>query len=246
MENPNVGKNHGSPQAAENDTIGEEYRIEETQRQRPLVLFLRHTRRLQRGGNYLSLSLSLTLCTTNSIQQPLSSTTTKVCALSHIYTYMTFRHIYICVLPIGRNRSGSVLRSAGSLYLPSGGTCFPTNSPFTPAWNVIPIRSAFGMLAACRESAPSSACLTRSRSCGSSSARTLILLLAPGSSDTSAGYASSWSGRPHSSQGGWHFDCRRYLVRYTPLRTVSSRQQRRMESSSSQPSLLCLRAQLSR
>ena len=31
------------------------------------LLFLRHTRRLQRGGNYLS--LSLTLCTTNSIQE---------------------------------------------------------------------------------------------------------------------------------------------------------------------------------
>ena len=39
---------------------------------------------------------------------------------------MTFRHIYICVFPIGQNRSEPVLRSAGSLYLPSGGTCFPT------------------------------------------------------------------------------------------------------------------------
>ena len=29
---------------------------------------------------------------------------------------------------IGRNRSKPVLRSAGSLYLPSGGTCFPTDS----------------------------------------------------------------------------------------------------------------------
>ena len=36
----------------------------------------------------------------------------------------------------------------------------------------------------------------------------LVLLLAPGSSDTCAGCASSWSGMPRSSQDGWHFDCR--------------------------------------
>ena len=29
--------------------------------------------------------------------------------------------------PIGRDRSKPVLGSAGSLYLPSGGTCFPTD-----------------------------------------------------------------------------------------------------------------------
>ena len=38
---------------------------------------------------------------------------------------MTFRHIYICVLP---NQSVPVLGSTGSLYLPSGGTWFPTSS----------------------------------------------------------------------------------------------------------------------
>ena len=72
----NGGKNHGSPQTAENDTIGEEYKIKETQRQRPLVLFLCHTRRLQRGGNYLSVSLSLTLCTATLFSKYQELTTT--------------------------------------------------------------------------------------------------------------------------------------------------------------------------
>ena len=81
-----------------------------TQRQRPLVFFF-----TTRGGGYkmeattsLSLSLSLSLYLLHTLYN--FSTTTiniyKVCALSHIYTYMTFRHIYICVLlnrsePIG-------------------------------------------------------------------------------------------------------------------------------------------------
>ena len=38
---------------------------------------------------------------------------------------------------IGRNRSEPVLRSAGSLYLPSGGTCFPTQGRY----NELPISS---------------------------------------------------------------------------------------------------------
>ena len=62
-----------------------------------------------------SLTHSLSLCVTRSvqlfynIQQPYALQL-KICALSHIYTHMTLRHIYICVLPIGRNRSGPVLR----------------------------------------------------------------------------------------------------------------------------------------
>ena len=69
----NGGKNHDSPQAVNNITIREEYTVEETQRQRPLVLFL-----ATRGGGYteeattslsISLSRSLTLshalCTRN-------------------------------------------------------------------------------------------------------------------------------------------------------------------------------------
>ena len=71
----NGGKNHDSPQAVNNITIREEYTVEETQRQRPLVLFL-----ATRGGGYteeattsLSLSLSLSLCTPNftTVQQQL-------------------------------------------------------------------------------------------------------------------------------------------------------------------------------
>ena len=121
----NSGKNHSSPQTA-NCTMRKEYNVEETQRQRPLVLFLCHMRRLQRGGNYLSLSLS------HALYNYLYTTTTfitisrKVCALSHIYTYMTSQHIYICVLLNRSDRSEPVLVSADSLYLPSGGTCFPT------------------------------------------------------------------------------------------------------------------------
>ena len=57
---PKCGKNHGSPQTVEY-TMGEEYNNENTQRQRPLVLFL-----ATRGGSYTveattSLSFSLYL-----------------------------------------------------------------------------------------------------------------------------------------------------------------------------------------
>ena len=52
-------------------------------------------------------------------------------------------------------------------------------------WDVAPIRSPSDTLLACRVSTPWSACLTRSRSYGSSSPRTLVLLLSLGSNDTS-------------------------------------------------------------
>ena len=61
----NGGKNHGSPQTAKY-TMRKEYNVEETQRQRPLVLFL-----ATRGGynkeatTSLSLSLSLSLALYN-------------------------------------------------------------------------------------------------------------------------------------------------------------------------------------
>ena len=176
----------------------------------------------QRRQRPLSLSLSLSLSHAVSVHTHYTTNFTKcnnsylkVCALSHIYTYMTFGLFTYLSFPIGRDRSVPVLGSTGSLYLPSGVTCFPTNSPFTPAWDVAPIRSASDTLPACRVSTPWSACLTRSRLCGSSSARTLVPLLAPGSNDTSAGYASSWSGRPCSSQGGWQFGCHNRVS--TPL-----------------------------
>ena len=93
MENPNLGK------TTENYTIGEEYRIEETQRQRPLVLFLRHTRRLQRGGNYLSLSLSLSCSiqltlynNNNNIHQH----TKKMCPKSYLYIYDVSAYLHMC------------------------------------------------------------------------------------------------------------------------------------------------------
>ena len=65
-----------------------------------------------RGGynEEATTSLSLTLCTTISIKQQQPSNIMKVCALSHIYTHMTFRHIYICVLP---NRSGPIGTGSG-------------------------------------------------------------------------------------------------------------------------------------
>ena len=89
-------KNHGGPQTAEY-TMGEEYNNQDTQRQRPLVLFF-----ATRGGyswdNDLSHSLSLshsfyiyTHALYNFFSE--SATTTnliqKFFALSHIYTYMT-------------------------------------------------------------------------------------------------------------------------------------------------------------
>ena len=124
----NSGKNHDNPRTIEY-TIWEKYKVEENTEATTSCLLLQHTwRRLQDGGNDLSLSLSLSLSVTHSVQIFYNNYqhVHKICALSHIYTYMTFRHIYICVLPIGRNRSGPVLGSAGSLCHPSGGICFPT------------------------------------------------------------------------------------------------------------------------
>ena len=86
------------------------------------------------------------------------------------------------------------------LRIPSGGTEILTNSPFTPAWDASSIRSASGMRLACRASAAWSAYPTRSPPCGSSSTRTLGLLLAPESSGTSTGCAFSWNDTPRSSQ----------------------------------------------
>ena len=119
----NDGKNHDNPRAAEY-TIREEYNDEEnTQRQRPFVFFF-----TTRGGGYkmeatTSLSLSHTLynffTTFNTIE--------SICPKSYLYIY-DFRVIYINVHRNRSDRSEPVLRSAGSLYLLSGGTCFPTTS----------------------------------------------------------------------------------------------------------------------
>ena len=99
------------------------------QGQRPLAPpSLRHTRRLQPGGNYLFLSLSLSLshalynCTLQNINNHLIK---NVRPKSNLYIY-DFRVIYTNVHTNRSDRSESVLGSAGSLYPPSGGTCFPT------------------------------------------------------------------------------------------------------------------------
>ena len=116
-----------------------------------------------------------------------------MCPKSYLYPYDFSAYLHLCPFDRGRFCDEPVLCIFHPV--PSRGTCFPTNSPFTPAWDVAPIRSASDMLLACRMSTPWSACLTRCRSCESSSIRTPVLLLAPGSNDTSAGYASSWNGR---------------------------------------------------
>ena len=67
VENPNVEKNHGSPQTEEY-TICERNTTVEAQGQRPLALLLSPHVAVTDGGNYLSLSHALslhTLYTTN-------------------------------------------------------------------------------------------------------------------------------------------------------------------------------------
>ena len=85
---------------------------------------------------------------------------------------------------------------------PSGGTGFPPNSPFIPAWDDLPIQSASRTHQASPLSTPWSTCSTRSPPCESLSEQSLYLLSSPGSSDISFGCIWSWSGRPRSLQGG--------------------------------------------
>ena len=132
----NSGKNHDSPRAVEY-TIWEEYKVEENTEATTSCLLLHHTRRrLQDGGNDLSLSLSASLSLThallhalyNSLYKYVTTTTSytySMCPKSYLYIY-DFRAIYINVHSNRLDRSGPVLSSAGSLHLPSGGTCFPT------------------------------------------------------------------------------------------------------------------------
>ena len=157
----------------------------------------------------------------------LSTTTNSFCP-SFIYTYTTFGLItniasnrrigtYLQISPcfrffivFGRMCSGFV-RSDFLLSVcrfPSGGTDFPTSSPFTPAWADLPFWSVFGTHRASQLRAPWLACPTRSPPCGSLLEQSLYLLPSPGASDISFGCAWSWSGRLRSLQGGWRFDCR--------------------------------------
>ena len=108
-------------------------------------------------------------------------------------------------IPSGSIRSGFLLQVC---RFPSGGTGFPRNSPFTPVWDDLPLRSASGTHRASLMTTPWSGCPTRSPPCGSLLEQSLYLLPSPGSSGISFGCAWSWSGRSRSSQGGWHFHCR--------------------------------------
>ena len=76
---------------------------------------LRHTRRLQQGGNYLFLSLSLTRSIQplfTKYQQPYEN----VCPKSYLFIY-DFRVIYTNVHTNRSDRSEPVLGSAGSLSI---------------------------------------------------------------------------------------------------------------------------------
>ena len=92
----NDGKNHGNPQVAKY-TMREKITAMEAQGKRPLAPPLFATRGGYNGGNYLSLSLSLFLSHSLSLHTRytnnftnVTTTSHKMCALSHIYTYMTF------------------------------------------------------------------------------------------------------------------------------------------------------------
>ena len=93
-----------------------------------------------------------------------------------LFTHMAPRgsieHIHVCVPSKWSGGSLPVL-----LNFPSGGTCFPTNSPFTLAWGVSSIRLFVGTCSAYRPTTPSSTCLIHFRSCGSSSEQTPFRLL---------------------------------------------------------------------
>ena len=130
-----------------------------------------------------------------------------------------------------------------SLIFPSqsGGTYFPTNSPFTPTWGVSSIWRFVGTHFAYRQTTTSSACPIHIGPCGSSSEQTDFRLLALRANDTSSGCVWSSSGTWHFSQGGLHsgypsgvrfplaelptlwwtpsklFPCRLPLQPYTPL-----------------------------
>ena len=123
----NSGKNHDSPRAVEY-TIWEEYKVERKHRGNDLLSSSSpHAAAVTRWRQRpLSLSLCISLLhalynsSTNMWQRSKS-----MCPKSYLYIY-DFWAIYTNVLTNRLDWSGPVLRSAGSLYLPSGGTCFPT------------------------------------------------------------------------------------------------------------------------
>ena len=123
MENPNVGKNHGSPQTAENHyvRVTSMESTEATTSCTPSSLRGGYNR-----GNDLSLSLSLTLSMYTVTHTLYNQHHNNRVALSHIYTHMTFglfthmaprsslEHIHISVPSNRSGRSPPGLRSYGS------------------------------------------------------------------------------------------------------------------------------------
>ena len=94
------GKNHGSPQTAEYTMMRRIQRWEHKGNDLLHPLSSPHVAVTTR--RQLPLSLSLTLCTTTLYQISTTSQPLKVCALSHIYTYMTFGLFTQMSTPIGR------------------------------------------------------------------------------------------------------------------------------------------------
>ena len=125
----------------------------------------------------------------------------------NIFTNMS---LLLVLIGSGRIPSGSV--RSGFLLLvcrfQSGGTDFPTNSPFTLAWDDFPFRSAYGRHRASPLTTPWSTYPTCSPPCGYLSEQSPYRLPSPGASGIFFGCAWSWSGRRCPLQSGWHFDCR--------------------------------------
>ena len=93
----------------------------------------------------------------NHINLGLFTNMSSIVTLEHNYKYVqpnTFRIHLVGFLP-----SPCPLRLVRFL---SKGTCFPTNSPFTLAWDVLSIRSVSGTCSASRLTTSWSTCLTRS------------------------------------------------------------------------------------
>ena len=116
VENPQSGKNHDSPRAVKYTIEREEYNdTENTEATTSCFLLLRPhtaavTRRRQRPLSHtlsLSRSLSLLLCTRSYNNN--TTTLQNECPKSYLYLYDFSAYLHFC-LPIGRYRSGPVLR----------------------------------------------------------------------------------------------------------------------------------------
>ena len=120
------GKNHDSPQTAEYTMMRRLQRWEHKGNDLLHPLSSPHAAVTTRRQLPLSLSLSLSHALYNCTLQNINNLLYKsVCPKSYLYIY-DFRTIYTNVHTNRSDRSEPVLGLAGSLYLPSGGTSFPT------------------------------------------------------------------------------------------------------------------------